>query len=56
VIRNFFALLLAILREIGDESAYSRYLELHRLEASGPAWRAFSEHRMRARYARAKCC
>ena len=43
-------------RELGDENAYHRYLERHGRHASGEEWRRFSEERLRARYARAKCC
>lgn len=54
--RRAARLLLAILREIGDESAYHRYLMLHKIPASGAAWRRFSDGRHKARYARARCC
>ncbi len=54
--RRAARLLLAILREIGDENAYQRYLMLHQIPASGAAWRQFSEERLRMRYARARCC
>jgi hypothetical protein len=54
--KRFAKLLLALLREIGDENAYQRYLTRHHIAASGPAWRQFSEERLRARYSRAKCC
>jgi hypothetical protein len=49
-------LLLAVLREIGDENAYSRHLEVHKLTHSGEEWRRFCDERLRAKYARAKCC
>jgi hypothetical protein len=49
-------LILALLREIGDENAYKRHLETHGREHSGEEWRRFSEERMAAKYARAKCC
>ena len=48
--------LLAMLREIGDENAYSRYLQRNACAHSGEAWRRFSDERMRQKYARAKCC
>ena len=48
--------ILALLRELGDESAYQRHLAAHGRAHSGPEWRRFSEERLRARYARAKCC
>ena len=55
-IRRVGALLMGLLREIGDENAYRRHLKAHGCEASGAEWRRFSEERMRAKYARAKCC
>jgi hypothetical protein len=48
--------ILALLRELGDESAYQRHLAAHGRAHSGREWRRFSEERLRARYARAKCC
>jgi hypothetical protein len=53
---KFLRLVLQLLREIGDENAYRRYLELRGCAPSGVEWRRFSDERMRARYARAKCC
>ena len=55
-IRSFGRLVLALLREIGDENAYQRHLAAHGRIHSGPEWRRFSEGRHRAKYARAKCC
>jgi len=49
-------LILALLRELADENAYQRHLAVHGRTASGEEWRRFSEERMRAKYARAKCC
>jgi hypothetical protein len=49
-------ILRGILREIGDENAYERYLRQHSLPASRESWRRFSEDRMARKYARAKCC
>ena len=54
--RRFFHLLLALLRELGDENAYQRHLAAHGFPHSGPEWRRFSEARHRAKYSRAKCC
>ncbi len=53
---KFFRLLLATLREIGDENAYQRHLKMHNRIHSGAEWRLFCDERMRAKYARAKCC
>jgi len=55
-LRSFGRFVLALLREIGDENAYQRHLVAHSREHSGAEWRRFSEERMRAKYARAKCC
>ena len=49
-------LLLAMLREIGDENAYQRHLRIHNRNHSGEEWRLFCDERLRAKYARAKCC
>ncbi|HEX3744026.1 MAG TPA: hypothetical protein VHW09_08845 [Bryobacteraceae bacterium] len=55
-LRQFGRLLLGLLREIGDENAYARHLAAHGRTHSGAEWRRFSEERMRAKYARPKCC
>lgn len=55
-LRRFAHLLLATLREIGDENAYRRHLALHGRQHSGPEWRRFSEERHSAKYSRPKCC
>jgi len=49
-------LMLALLRELADENAYQRHLTAHGRAASKEEWRRFSEERMKAKYARAKCC
>jgi hypothetical protein len=55
-LRRFGRLVLATLREIGDENAYRRHLDAHGRKHSGAEWRRFSEERLRAKYANAKCC
>lgn len=54
--RRVARLLVAILRELSDESAYARHLAAHGRAHSGEEWRRFSEKRLRARYQRARCC
>jgi len=54
--RRIGRLLLSLLRELADENAYSRHLQAHGREHSSGEWRRFSEERLRAKYARAKCC
>ena len=56
VLRKLGRIVMGILREIGDESAYKRHLAVHHCEHSGAEWRKFSEERMRQKYANAKCC
>jgi hypothetical protein len=55
-LRRFARLILATLREIGDESAYQRHLQAHGVQHSGPEWRRFCEERHAAKYSRPKCC
>jgi len=55
-LQQFGRIILGILREIADENAYARHLAYHGVTHSAAEWRRFSEHRLRAKYARAKCC
>ena len=55
-LRRFARIVLATLREIADENAYQRHLAACGRTHSGREWRRFSEERLRAKYARAKCC
>ncbi len=48
--------LLALLRELSDENAYRRHLAARGRPHSPEEWRHFSEHHLRAKYTRAKCC
>ncbi len=54
--RRFFQLVLALLRELADENAYRRHLTARGCPPSAQEWRRFSEERMKAKYAQAKCC
>jgi hypothetical protein len=47
---------LGIMREISDENAYQRHLEWHGTAHSPEEYRRFAEHRLAAKYQRAKCC
>jgi hypothetical protein len=55
-LRNAAALIREILRDLADERAYRRHLEIHGRTASPEEWRRFWDERIRARYAQAKCC
>ena len=48
--------LLTLARELSDENAYRRHLAAHGCVHSGEEWRKFSEHHLKAKYTRAKCC
>ena len=54
--KALWRILVGILREISDESAYERHLAAHDRQHSKAEWRVFHEERLRAKYARAKCC
>jgi len=45
-----------LMRELADENAYDRHLQAHGRSHSAEEWRRFSEERLKAKYARAKCC
>ena len=55
-IREFWRIVVGILHEISDETAYRRHLAAHGVAASGAEWRRFSEERLREKYQRARCC
>lgn len=48
--------LLDLLRELGDQNAYTRHLKAHGVAHSAAEWRKFSDERFRGKYSRAKCC
>ena len=56
LIRRIAAGFLALLREIGDESAYARHLSTHGIAHSATEWQKFSDSRFRRKYQNAKCC
>jgi hypothetical protein len=55
-LRAFGAAIMALLRELSDESAYCRHLAAHGRAHSAQEWRNFSDQRMRDKYLRPKCC
>lgn len=54
--RGVLRIVVGILREISDESAYQRHLRARGVRHSGEEWRRFSEDRLKQKYQRAKCC
>lgn len=55
-LKSLGRILLALARELSDENAYQRHLTAHGRVHSAEEWRRFSEHHLRAKYMRAKCC
>lgn len=55
-LRRFGSLMLALLRELADESAYQRHLAACGRAHTAEEWRKFSDQRLRAKYFRPKCC
>jgi hypothetical protein len=49
-------LVLGLLRELADESAYDRHLAAHDRPHSPAEWRRFYEARTAAKYRRPRCC
>jgi hypothetical protein len=55
-LRRFAEIVVGLLRELSDETAYRRHLAVHGRKHSGDEWRHFCEERLRAKYTRPKCC
>lgn len=55
-IRKFWRIVMGILHELSDETAYRRHLAARGVAASGAEWRRFSEERLKQKYQRARCC
>ena len=55
-LHRLVAVLLAMLREIFDESAYARYLEKHQLRSSPQAYAGFQREYELVKARRPRCC
>jgi len=55
-LRGLFGLIVAVLREIFDESAYERFLDRSRLESSPKAYAIFRKENEQAKSRRPTCC
>ena len=53
---ELFGLIVAVLREIFDESAYERFLDRSRLESSPNAYAIFRQENEQAKSRRPRCC
>ena len=56
VCREVVRALAGVLRELADENAYERHLRLTGVPHSPAEWRRFSDGRLKAKFARPKCC
>ena len=56
VLQKLFKLARGLARELADESAYQRHLQLTGHTHSAAEWRVFSDRRHRRKYQNAKCC
>ena len=54
--KEFIHFLAKFFRELSDEAAYKRYLELRGVVPSRAEWQRFSEQKLRNRYSQSKCC
>jgi len=54
--KRLLVYLRSLLRELADESAYTRYLRASGKTHSAAAWKAFSDGHYRRKYTNAKCC
>jgi hypothetical protein len=55
-LRRLASVLVAILREIFDESAYQRFLARHSLASSATAYASFLQETEHAHARRPRCC
>lgn len=53
---KLWQILVGLFKQLSDESAYERHLASHGLQHSPQEWRRFWDCRLRAKYARVKCC
>jgi hypothetical protein len=56
IVQRIWQIVVGIMKEISDESAYERHLLAIGTTHSPAEWRRFSDARMRGKYQRAKCC
>ena len=56
VIRRVVSYVVALARELSDETAYARHLQFTGHEHSASEWKAFSDRQHRRKYENVKCC
>ncbi len=55
-LRNAFRIFVAVLREVFDESAYTRFLRRRQIDSSASAYAAFCREREAVVSRRTRCC
>jgi len=55
-LRDLKQILVGILDEITDQTAYRRHLAAHGAQHSGAEWRRFCDERWKTKASRARCC
>ena len=55
-LRTLRGLLMGLLHELSDQTAYQRHLDRTGTQHSGLEWKRFSDRKHRAKYSQAKCC
>jgi hypothetical protein len=55
-VRQIIATIIAVVREIFDESAYVRFLSHHGMRSCPSAYAAFQREQERAKACRHRCC
>ncbi len=56
LLRTLYEVMRELARELSDESAYQRHLQVTGHVHSAAEWRTFSDRRQCRKYRNAKCC
>jgi hypothetical protein len=56
ILRLVFSYFMALARELSDETAYARHLQLTGNTHSVAEWKTFSDRKHGRKYENAKCC
>jgi hypothetical protein len=56
LLRRIAAYFVALARELSDETAYARHLQLTGHPHSAQEWRSFIDNKHRRKYTNPKCC
>jgi hypothetical protein len=56
LLRRVLSYIVALARELSDESAYARHLQLTGHPHSASEWRTFIDHQHKRKYQNGKCC